>query len=92
MKIVYSREKMLTRVKQMEEYFDTVQAAMMSDHVLDYKMTEIDEMIQGLKRYQESGQWLEDYECDERGELPSELKRGVLSEDGLYNLLSKVDI
>ena len=26
-------------------------------------------------------------ETDERGELPARLNRGVLSEDGLYNLL-----
>jgi hypothetical protein len=28
-----------------------------------------------------------DYEADEAGEIPSTVKRGVLSEDGLYNLL-----
>jgi len=36
-----------------------------------------------LKEYEESGQWLEDYEADERGEVPGDLKRGVLSQDGL---------
>lgn len=29
----------------------------------------------------------EDYEADERGELPPDMKRGVLSQDALYNLL-----
>ena len=29
----------------------------------------------------------EDYEADEAGQVPTDLKRGVLSEDGLYNLL-----
>ena len=29
----------------------------------------------------------EDYEADERGELPPDLKRGVLSQDALYDLL-----
>ena len=37
--------------------------------------------------YYESGQWLKDYEADERGDLPRNLKRGVLSQDGLWNLL-----
>ena len=36
-----------------------------------------------LHEYEESGQWLQDYEADERGELPRDLKRGVLSQDGL---------
>ena len=42
-----------------------------------------------LIAYYESGQWLQDYEADERGELPRNLKRGVLSQDGLWELLSK---
>lgn len=48
-------------------------------------------MVQSLREYQVSGQWLKDYENDEKGKLPSELKRGVLSEDGLYNLLNEVE-
>lgn len=39
--------------------------------------------IATLREYEESGQWLQDYEADERGELPRDLKRGVLSQDGL---------
>lgn len=38
----------------------------------------------------ESGQWLLDYEAEERGELPKNLKRGVLSQDALYNLLEEI--
>ena len=43
-----------------------------------------------LKEYMESGLWLEDYEADERGELPQDLKRGVLSQDGLDDLFDSV--
>lgn len=39
--------------------------------------------IATLKEYEGSGLWLKDYEADERGELPRDLKRGVLSQDGL---------
>ena len=42
-----------------------------------------------LREYYENGQWLLDYEADERGELPATLKRGVLSQDGLWDLLNK---
>ena len=42
-----------------------------------------------LREYYENGQWLRDYEADERGELPVTLKRGVLSQDGLWDLLNK---
>ena len=41
-----------------------------------------------LREYYENGQWLLDYEADERGELPVTLKRGVLSQDGLWDLLA----
>ena len=34
-----------------------------------------------------SGQWRKDYEADEAGQIPAGISRGVLSQDGLYNLL-----
>ena len=46
--------------------------------------------IATLREYEESGQWLQDYEADERGELPQDLKRGVLSQDGLDDLFDSV--
>lgn len=50
---------------------------------------ETGQVPQALIDYYESGQWLKDYEADERGELPRNLKRGVLSQDGLWELLQK---
>lgn len=44
--------------------------------------------VKTLTAYMESGEWMEDYELDEAGLLPRELKRGILSQDGLYNLLT----
>ena len=46
----------------------------------------IREDLKNLEHYYET-EWMKDYESDEKGELPSDLKRGVLSEDGLYDLL-----
>ena len=46
--------------------------------------------LQKLIAYYESPNWRSDYESDERGELPKGLKRGVLSEDGIYNLLTEI--
>jgi hypothetical protein len=42
-----------------------------------------------LDEYYTSGEWLEDYEADEAGLLPKDMKRGVLSQDGLYDLLEE---
>ena len=41
-----------------------------------------------LSRYLENG-FRSDYEADERGLIPIELKRGVLSQDALYDLLEE---
>ena len=42
-----------------------------------------------LKEYMDSKQWLKDYEYDENHHL--NIKRGVLSQDGLYNLLCEIE-
>lgn len=63
--------------------FDTSPGALLYDRYLT-------DMLAELTSYYDGGQWLEDYQCDERGELPTALKRGVLSEDGVYNLLGDI--
>ena len=40
-----------------------------------------------LSEYMESGAWQSDYEADEAGLIPTDIKRGVLSQDMLYDLL-----
>ena len=45
--------------------------------------------FRSLEAYYESADWRQDFEDDEAGKLPSpdELPRGVLSEDGIFDLL-----
>ena len=68
------------RIKKMEQNFD----ALLSDRNCENG----EAMLKELSEYSDSGLWLHDYELDERGKLPKNLKRGVLSQDGLYNMLS----
>lgn len=68
----------LRRIAHMEAVFDRLREA--PDPVL----------LNELLDYYEGGQWLLDYQADERGELPPELKRGVLSQDGIWNLLEEL--
>lgn len=49
--------------------------------------SDIEQKLRLLEAYYTSGQWREDYEADEQGLLPEDLKRGVLSQDALYDLL-----
>lgn len=44
-----------------------------------------------LKKYYNK-KWLQDYELDEKKLLPKDLKRGVLSQDELYNLLMELKV
>ena len=48
----------------------------------------VQEDVKELSAYYESDEWRDDFETDEAGKLPTDLKRGVLSEDGLYDVLS----
>ncbi|MBO4571618.1 MAG: DUF4298 domain-containing protein [Bacteroidales bacterium] len=79
------------RVKDMEQRFDIVYSgiALLGTAVNGYE--EYREDIEVLKAYMESGQWKKDFEADEAGAFPESLKRGVLSEDGLYSLLEEAD-
>ena len=81
---------MVDRVRQMEAYMDEVAEAL-KNNPEDLKNTDkLCRKVTVLANYMDSGQWLSDYEADERGELPVDLKRGVLSQDALYNLLCEV--
>ena len=47
------------------------------------------ELSAELDRYLASEDWRQDFYDDEDGLLPKDLKRGVLSEDGLYDALNE---
>lgn len=85
------RIEVIERVVRMERYFDAVSEAWREKPDTLRTDESLREMLLELTAYSDSGQWLADYQCDERGELPADLKRGVLSEDGLYNLLCETD-
>lgn len=79
------------RIYRMERYFDALCQAVKCDAESIEHDTTLQSMLRDLTAYYENGQWLADYETDERGELPSELRRGVLSQDALYNLLCEIE-
>lgn len=83
-------ENIVDRVRQMESYMDDVAAVMKNNPKKMKKGRRFWRKVAILTDYMDSGQWLADYEADERGELPADLKRGVLSQDGLYNLICEI--
>ena len=78
-------QEAIDRIQRMEEIFDTLRAGASSDPpVMEEALLKI------LLDYYTNGQWLKDYELDEKGYLPPDVKRGVLSEDGVYNFLEDI--
>ena len=76
----------LIRINDMEAVFDRVNY-LMSNNLADSDELKAD--IETLESYYTSQQWKDDFALDEAGKLPDSLKRGVLSEDGIYDLLDK---
>ncbi len=81
------RKKQLARIRQMERRFRAVTAAMKRLNAALDKWEAVQDDIAALSGYYDSQEWRKDFEDDEAGLLPEDLKRGVLSEDGLWNLL-----
>lgn len=78
------------RIDHLEKIFDEVKKSFNSDPDF-FGNKKMQVKVSLLTQYLESGQWLRDFELDEKGELPPDLKRGILSEDGLYNLISDIE-
>ena len=74
------------RIKWMEQRFNNAMAAIKDGTVDSLKVIKDD--IAELSKYYGSELWKQDFATDEAGKLPPNLKRGVLSEDGIWNLLS----
>ena len=77
------------RINEMEDILDQ---AIRKMNALEEKMAEYEAFqpeIRKLEAYYTSPQWKEDFAADEAGEYPESLKRGVLSEDGIWNVLER---
>ena len=82
-------ERSVKRIKELESVFDKVSKALKEE---SYKLNDIEyrNKINMLADYLDSGMWLKDYELDEKGLIDQSVKRGILSEDGLYNLIFEI--
>jgi len=87
----HSLSESIRRIQNMEACFDALQTAMEENPAAVWEDTALNHLLQDLTRYYESGQWLRDYELDEKGLLPADLKRGVLAQDAVYDFLEQID-
>ena len=81
-------KKQIARIRLMERRLNRAVAAVkrLTAALDKYEAVLVD--ITALDEYYGSELWRQDLADDEAGRLPEGLKRGVLSEDGIWNLLT----
>ena len=88
----------IERIKHMETLLNLVKTATeqmeLAERLLQtiyerYSLWEdIEREMTLLEDYYHSDVWKKDFEDDEAGRLPKDLKRGVLSEDGIWDVVN----
>ena len=72
-------DEQLARIEEQEARLDRILAA---EHPSV-------EDLRALEAYYEGPLWRTDFESDEAGQIPQQIKRGVLSEDAIYDVLTE---
>ncbi|MBQ2582567.1 MAG: DUF4298 domain-containing protein [Erysipelotrichaceae bacterium] len=85
------KTKQIERIEEMEALMDECSAGMKDFQKSLRKFSALQKKIDLLEEYYFSPEWRKDYEDDEAGKIPQEVKRGVLSQDGVYDLLGEND-
>lgn len=83
-------KQQIARIRAMERRMNRATAAVKRLSVALDKWEDAQVDITALNQYYGSDLWKQDFADDEAGLLPADLKRGVLSEDGIWNLLVDV--
>ena len=81
-------EEIAQRVSAMEEALDEMIDANEEVRAALQRFAHAQQHAKELTSYLGSEQWISDFEADEAGMLPANLKRGVLSEDEAFNALA----
>lgn len=77
----------ISRIQKMEGYLDELLHVAATDRQAVYEDAKLQKKLSALIEYYENGQWLQDYDRDAEGELPKDLKRGILAQDTLYDFI-----
>ena len=84
-----NNKEQLRRIRKMERHLVRAASALKRLYSAIDKYDEAKADIAALASYYGSNDWKQDFAADEAGLLPKNLKRGVLSEDGIWNLLEE---
>ena len=77
----------IDRIQKMEERLDRASQVVMKLSAALDDYVEMQEDIRALELYYGSEEWKKDFADEEANRLPKGLKRGVLSEDAIWNML-----
>ena len=77
----------LERIAKYEKIMDKAKEAMGRPDAASSK--KLKSWMSELEEYYLSYEWKKDFAADEAGLIPKDMKRGVLSEDGIYDLLEE---
>ena len=77
----------IERIKKMEERLVRASEVVMKLSAALDDYVETLEEIRALESYYGSDEWKKDFADEEAHRLPQDLKRGVLSEDAIWNML-----
>ena len=78
----------ICRVEEMESRFEQLAQVVSELSAALDKYADAGDSLKVLDAYYGSDEWKSDFAADEKGLFPKDLKRGVLSEDAVWNLLS----
>ena len=86
----------IKRIEEMEALYDALLRAVAEIESgcaaeATARKTAMQPEIDRLAAYYSSEAWKADFAADEAGLLPANIKRGVLSEDGVYGLLERFE-
>ena len=81
-------KEQIARIRKMDRRLNQALAAVKRLELALEKYEAAQDDIAALGEYYGSDLWKQDLADDEAGRLSNDLKRGVLSEDGIWNLLT----
>lgn len=88
-------DEAMDRVERMERIYDKLVKLIYeadTEEITDDLITRFkgfQPRVRELERYYVGPDWKNDYKLDEQGKFPEYFKKGVLSEDGIYNALDR---
>ncbi len=88
---ITASEEQLRRVAHMEDIFDHVSAALDSLGLAVREYSALRPELLQLENYYENGQWMSDFLAEREDAFPKDMKRGILTEDAIYDLLTEVE-